>query len=440
MHDLFSWSYVRTLALAALLGPLVAIGVVLFESAVHGVTRVVWEDLPDAFDWSAPPGWYVVLVPGIAGLLVALALRLPGHGGHGPLDDLGADPLLPLELPSVLLAAVATLGLGIVLGPEAPLLAIGATLGLVVARSARVEPGEGGMLVLAGSFAAIAVLFGGPIAGAFLLFEITALSGKVPAAALGRTLLPGFVASGTAALLFTGVAGWQGLHQTTFAISGLPTYPTVRAIDVAWCVLVAVVVAVAMIALKQGAQGVSERAARSQAAALVLAGLAIGALAVAFRALADRPAELVLFSGQDSLGEIVGEGSAGVLALLVLAKGLAYALSLGAGFRGGPVFPALTLGLAGGTLASIVLPGLQLMPALVAGVAAAAAAIMRMPFFAALVASLLAGAAAFDTMPIAVVAATVGWLVASAVETWRRSPSAAGHPADGTGTSAHTAP
>lgn len=417
MHDVFSWAYVRTLALAAVLGPVVAIAVVLFESAVHGVTRAVWEDLPEAFGWGAPPGWYVVLVPGVAGVLVALALRLPGHGGHGPLDPLGADPLRPLDLPSVLLAGLATLGLGLVLGPEAPLLAIGATLGLVAARSTLLQPGDGGLLVLAGSFAAIAVLFGGPIVAAFLLFEITALSGRIPAAALGRTLLPGFVASGTAALLFTGIAGWQGLHQTTFSVSGLPDYSTVRAIDVAWCLLVAVAVAGLIVALKRGAQGFNERSAAPRTAALVLAGLAVGALAVAFREASDRPAELVLFSGQDSLAEIVGESSSGVLALLVLAKSLAYALSLGAGFRGGPVFPALTVGLAAGTLSAIVLPGLELTPAVVAGVAAAAAAVMRMPFFAALVASLLAGSAAFDTMPIAVLAATVGWLVAIAAET-----------------------
>jgi chloride channel protein, CIC family len=415
--DVISWAYLRTLALAAALGPVVAIAVVLFESAVHGLMRAVWEDLPDAFGWSAPQAWYVVLIPGVAGLLVVLALRLPGHGGHGPLDPLGADPFPPLELLSVLIAGLATLGLGLVLGPEAPLLAIGATIGLVAARSAHPEPGHGQLLVLAGSFAAIAALFGGPIVAAFLLFEITALSGKIPPASLAPALVPGFLASGTAALLFTGVAGWQGLHHTTFSNSVLPDYPTVRAVDVAWCLLVAVAVAASIVALKRGAQDFNHRSA-AWTPVPVLAGLAVGALAVVFREVANRPVELVLFSGQGSLAEIVGESSASVLALLVLAKGLAYALSLGAGFRGGPVFPALTLGIIAGTLAAILLPGLERTPAVIAGVAAAAAGIMRMPFFAAVVASLLAGSAGFDAMPIAVLAAVVGWLIATAAERW----------------------
>jgi hypothetical protein len=58
----------------------------------------------------------------LAGILVALALRfLPGTGGHSPADGFqaGAGPSALIELPGVLLAAVATLSLGVVLGPEA---------------------------------------------------------------------------------------------------------------------------------------------------------------------------------------------------------------------------------------------------------------------------------------------------------------------------------
>jgi hypothetical protein len=62
------------------------------------------------------------------------------------------------------------------------------------------------------------------------------------------------------------------------------------------------------------------------------------------RAVTGQPVDLVLFSGEAALPQVIAETSAGVLALLVLVKGTAYALSLGAGFRGGPTFPAVTLG------------------------------------------------------------------------------------------------
>jgi hypothetical protein len=83
---------------------------------MHHVIDVVWTELTEAFDWSEPPAWYVILVPGLAGLLVAAALRLPGHGGHSPLEGLGMGEVAPIDLPGILLAALATLGLGLVLG------------------------------------------------------------------------------------------------------------------------------------------------------------------------------------------------------------------------------------------------------------------------------------------------------------------------------------
>ena len=132
--------------------------------------------------------------------------------------------------------------------------------------------------------------------------------------------------------------------------------------------------------------------------------LAVGALAVGFRAVTGEPVDLVLFSGENALPQIVAETSAGVLALLVLVKGTAYALSLGAGFRGGPTFPAVALGVAVGVLGSIVLPGLDLTPAVIAGLAAAASAALGLSFFGALLAALLAGSAAAETIPIAVIA------------------------------------
>ena len=148
---------------------------------------------------------------------------------------------------------------------------------------------------------------------------------------------------------------------------------------------------------------------------LIVAGLGVGALAVVFRASADRPVDLVLFSGQAELPAVVAEGSAGVLMLLVVAKGLAYALSLGAGFRGGPVFPAIALGVATAMVAADVLPGLDTTPAVAAGIAAGTTAVLRVPFTAVLLVSLLMGASAFDVAPIAVLAAAIAWLVATAL-------------------------
>ena len=408
-------TYLRTLVYAALLGIPAALAAILFQTALHDVIHFVWEVVPEWLGWDEPAAWYVVLVPGLAGVVVALALRLPGHGGHPPLEGLGMEPLEPRDLGSILLAALASLGLGLVLGPEAPLIAVGLGLGVVAARLVEVGETESKLLVLAGAFAAIAALFGGPLVAAFLIFELAAASGQIPPRQMGQALLPGFVAAGTGALVFTGIGDWPGLHQASLALPALDAYETVRLADLAWCLVLAVAVALLVVAIRHLAHDIAARSSSRPEAALVFAGLLVGVLAVAFRALADRPVDLVLFSGQQELPLIVTEASAGVLALLVVAKAVAYALSLGAGFRGGPVFPSIALGVALGVAAAELLPGLDATPAIAAGMAAATAAVLRVPFTAVLLATLLVGSSAADVAPIAVLAAAVGWIVAVAL-------------------------
>ena len=74
-------------------------------------------------------------------MLVALTIRyLPGKGGgYSPADGfkLGAGPAFPGELPGIVLAAFATLSLGVVLGPEAPVIALGGGLGVLAVRFVR---------------------------------------------------------------------------------------------------------------------------------------------------------------------------------------------------------------------------------------------------------------------------------------------------------------
>src|ERR1019366_2961476 len=81
-----------------------------------------------------------------------------------------------------------------------------------------------------------------------------------------------------------------------------------------------------------------------------LVGLAVAGLAVGFSEASGKSASEVLFSGQNTLPGLVEHAagwSVGALVLLVVCKAIAYGLSLSS-FRGGPVFPSLFIGAAGG--------------------------------------------------------------------------------------------
>jgi H+/Cl- antiporter ClcA len=406
------------LGLAVVVGLLATLGSVVFMVISHGITLLMWTNIPDAANWHTPPGWYVIAVPTVGGALVAAALLLPGKGGHAAVKGLSMEPLRLSELPSALLAALATLGFGLVLGPEAPLLAIGLTTGLVASRAiAQRGPSLGRVLAIAGAFAAISSVLGGPLATALMLFEIVAQSGAVPAAQLVNVLVPGLVAAGAGALLFTGIDSWPGVHETVLSLPKLPNYPTVRLADLGWVFVVSIAIALIVAFARRASVELAARvSSRRVLVVLLIGGFIVGLAAVVFRAITHDSVDFILFSGENSMGSYVAETSAGVLAWVILFKGIAYAVSLGAGFRGGPTFPAIALGIAGGVCASIVLPGFDLTPAVVAGVAAGAAAGLRLAFFGALIAVLMAGPAAPQTATFAILASVIGWIVATAFE------------------------
>jgi H+/Cl- antiporter ClcA len=111
---------------------------------------------------------------------------------------------------------------------------------------------------------------------------------------------------------------------------------------------------------------------------------------------------------------------------LVLCKGLAYCAAL-AGFRGGPTFPAMFLGAAGGIALSH-LPGLGVLAGAAIGLGAMTAAMLRLPLSAVLLTALFLGSSGFSLMPLTIVAVVV-YLTANWLSTPSPAP-AAGASAD----------
>jgi len=110
-----SRQYRVILVFAAIIGVVVSLAAWAFLELVHGIQVGVYEDLPGDLGFDAVPWWWPLPWLAMAGLFTAIAItRLPGTGGHVPANGLagGGHPTQPIELPGVLLAALATLGLG----------------------------------------------------------------------------------------------------------------------------------------------------------------------------------------------------------------------------------------------------------------------------------------------------------------------------------------
>ena len=411
--------YLGALILAAILGIPISAVAYGFLAVVAKIQQWVFTDLPVSISGGPAPAWWPLPWLVLSGLLTALTIRyLPGNAGHSPAFGFttGGGPPSGPDLVGVFLAALTTLSLGAVLGPEAPLIAIGGGLGALAVHLARKDspPMAATIMASAGSFAAISTLLGSPILGAFLIMEAAGISG----ATLSLVALPGLLASGIGALIFIGLDSWTGLGSFSLAIPSVP--PAVAPTLATMCWALAMGVVGALIGWGIRWLGLSLRPVVHRSRVLVTAGLGllIGLSATMYQLVSGHSFTEVLFSGQEDLPKLVENAagySVGVLVLLIACKGLAYGLSLSA-FRGGPVFPAMFLGGAIGVAASG-LPGMSLAPALGMGIGAMCAAMLRLPLTSTLLATLLLGADGVSVTPQVVVAVVVAYVVVNVLPT-----------------------
>jgi H+/Cl- antiporter ClcA len=380
--------YLRVVGLGALIGVPAAMVAALFIAAVHELEDWLWPD---------SPAWYLVIgLPIVGGALCAAArMLLPGDGGHSPLKGFSSGPTPLSYAPGVALAAVATLAFGAVLGPEAPLIALGSVVGVAAAKVAKLGERDEAMLGTAGSLAAIAALFDGPLVAGMLMLE----AGLALGVKLIPALLPGLVAAAIGYVLFIGLGDWGGLDAASLAVPGLPSYVGTHVLDLVLAVVVGAAAAAAIFAIRRLATRI-EGAELPMTALLLAGGAATGLLAAIADALGADPKD-VLFSGQTALPHVVAESSAGIVLVLFAAKGLGYAVCLGCGFRGGPVFPAVFLGVA---VAMLPVIAFDVSPtwAVAVGTAGGMAAGTRLLFAPILLGALLVGHTGLDAIPAAV--------------------------------------
>jgi H+/Cl- antiporter ClcA len=431
---LLSRGFLVLLAIAAIVGVAVSLAAWCFVELIYQMQQELYHHLPSALGYSSgPPIWWSLPILAVAGVITALAItRLPGGGGHIPAEGLkvGGAPTRPIDLPGVILAGLASIGLGLVIGPEAPLIALGAGLAVAIVRLARRQAPSQVLLVVgaAGSFAALSFVFSSPIIAAVILIEATGL-GK---SRLPIVLIPGLVGAGIGSLVSIGMGSFTGLSSSAYALGPLPLpgfhHPTAG--NFAWTIALALVVAVVAFLIRTGGLRTQRLVKPHPLLLLPVCGLIVSGLAIAFSQSSGKGINEALFSGQDALPGLIssaGTWSLSALALLIGFKGLAYSISLGS-FRGGPTFPAIFLGAAGGIMASH-LPGFPVTAAVAVGIGAGTVAILRLPLSAVIIATLLTAKSGAGAEPLTIIGVVVSYLatlrLAAIGATSEKAPAAA---------------
>jgi chloride channel protein, CIC family len=418
------------MATAVVAGAAVAVGIRIFKWMIQGAEWLAHGWM--AGTWAGVGVPWVVMVPVLGGLLVGLILHLAGvpeEPGHGVAEVIEAVTLGTNEFPerqTPVKAAVAalSLGAGASLGPEDPAVEIGGSIGHYVGRKRALPKDSVQALVAAGGAAGLAAAFHAPVAAVVFAVEVFALR------PLSRTTGVVVVAV-AAAYLVTRLL-------TPVAEPAVPPY----GFPGAWAVLLGAGLGVLGGALSAGQIrlmytleiAVIRWRAVPRWLKPALGGLVLGLVGISFPEL--------LGIGYGTLEAVLRGGVVPWTFLLALAVGKAVlmAVSFGTGFLGGFFAPSLfigaALGSAYGTLATGLLPGVDVSPGpfAAAGMAAVLAGSVRAPLAAVLVILALSGS--YAAAPLLLVAATAGYWTSRALEQHSLYTYGITHPADG-GDAAH---
>jgi H+/Cl- antiporter ClcA len=404
--------YLRLLAVCAIVGVPVSAAAFGFLALEHALQPLLWEDLPDAVGLDEAPWWWGIPALVVCGVIVAVvATRLPGGGGPVPAEHATPAPTQPRFLPGILIAGFASLGLGAVIGPEGILLAFGSGLALLLVRVR--EPSVAAIVGASGAFAAISAILGSPLVGAVFMIEAIGLGG----ARMFAVLLPGLLSAGIGSLMFTGLGDWTGLEIDTLAAPAMPGFERPDVADVAWAVPLAALAALLAFVIRAASARALPLVRARPLVVIAAAGAVVGALGGAYALITGHPPDEALFSGQETLGTLLAEPggwSDGDLVVLLACVGLGYTISLAA-FRGGPIFPAILLGAALGTLLDD-LPGLGRAPAVAIMMGAFTVAILRLPLSSILLVTLLLASSGLGLGPLVILAAITAFVLTELID------------------------
>jgi CIC family chloride channel protein len=327
---------IAIIILAGILGFFIGLCVVAVRQMMQWMHEVNFAMPPDRLlsEGFNPIPWRVALIPALGGLAVGIAaLLIRRWRPREIVDAIEANALYGGKMSlidSINLAIVTLLsgGFGASVGMEAAYTQLGAGFSSNVGEALRVRRQDLRTLVGCGAAAAIAAAFNAPLAGAFYAFELViGTYSPMILAPVGVAALAGTIAMratiGPDPLFLVAdpirIGNWDYLR---FAVLGLGAAGVgiVTMLGVTW--------------IERGLRG---RAVPSWLRPL-LGGIVVGLIALMF--------PQVLGSGHGAIQHVLGHPIAPLLLLLLLipAKAIASAVSVGSGFRGGLFSSSLFLG------------------------------------------------------------------------------------------------
>jgi CIC family chloride channel protein len=287
-----------------------------------------------------PRAWAIPLITFGGALLSALivarlAPEAQGHGTDNAIEAVHTDPRA-IRVRAVLVKMVSsalTIGSGGSAGREGPTAQISAGFGSLLTRRLDLSDADGRIAVSLGIGAGIGAIFGAPLGGAVLAASIVYREDFDY-----RSLVPGFITSGTAYAVYGSFLGFEPMFGTIVADYHL------RPAQLIWFAVIGIVSAAVgylYARIFYGTVALTGRLPGDIVVKPALGGLAVGLLALVMpQILASGYGWVQLAAAKETLLTI----PLWIVVLLPLAKIIATSLSIGTGGSGGIFGPGIVIG------------------------------------------------------------------------------------------------
>ncbi len=399
---------------AALVGVGSALTLIALSVLADKLEDLLWDVVPSGLGLDGSEAVWIIGVLTFVGLVTGILVsRVPGHAGPDPAtQSLVSPPLAPAVLPGLAIVVVISLGGGVSLGPENPIVAINVALAIWLGRRAmgRVPAPQWMGFAAAGT---IGAMFATPVGAALVLSESAA--DPKGGATWDRMFAP-LVAAAAGSLTM------YALEQPVFAVA-VPAYPGPAWSDLLSGPVIAIAGALIGLALVAAFPFLHDWFGRLRhpVVMLTVGGLALGVLGAI-------GGPITLFKGLDQMRQLVTEqDDAGRLTVVVVIKCLALLVAATCGFRGGRIFPAVFIGVAVGLLAQRIAPGVPQSLAVAAGVLGMLLAVSRSGWLSLFMAVTIVGEA--EVLPVLCIALLPAWLLVTDRPQMELPPSVDGAPA-----------
>ena len=349
--------------------------------------------------------WWWVAVAAAAGALVGLLRRLTRLPQEVPglFADLQTERVNPRLVPGIVAVSTVSLIGGASLGPEKALGAMGGGAGSWLAERRTLSKEDSQVNTLAGFAGAYGGLFSSTVIVVLLILEVARPGGQ----RLTKALAAEIVASSVSFGIYFAVAGAVFLDEYQVPSYKFEVWQLLAGVPLG---LFAALMVMLLVGFMMAAARLFGRLEAPAIAKSTLGGLVFGIVGVAL--------PLTMFSGSDQLETVLnaaGTLGVGLLAAILIAKMLTFAVSQGSGFVGGPIFPSLFIGGTAGVLVHQVIPGMPLGLAFTCLLAAVPGALAPAPFSMVLMAAFLTQVGALQTAPI-LIAVVTAFLTMEAVK------------------------